>query len=91
MSIALAGTLFGILGGIVLTLNVTTLSNWIQNILHMELISSNVCFVNYLPSELQWNDVWFISLVAMALSLIATLYPTWNASRIEPVEALSND
>lgn len=89
--IALGGTLLGIIGGVVLTYNVTALSVWLQNILHMELVSSNVYFVNYLPTELQWNDVWFISLVALVLSLLATLYPAWNASRIEPVEALNNE
>jgi len=89
--IALLGTLLGILGGVTLAHNVTALSNWIQNALHMELISSSVYFVNYLPSDLQWNDVWLISIVALILSLIATLYPAWNASRVEPVEALSSD
>lgn len=89
--IALGGTLLGILGGVTLTWNVTALSVWIQNVLHMELVSSNVYFVNYLPAELQWHDVWFISLVSLGLSLIATLYPAWNASRIEPVEILNSE
>jgi len=89
--IAFVGTLLGILGGVTLAYNVTALSNWIQNALHIELISSNVYFVNYLPSDLQWHDVWLISIVALILSLIATLYPAWNASRLELVEALSSD
>ena len=89
--IAMAGTLLGIIGGVTLAWNVTSLSTWLQDVLHRELVSSNVYFVNYLPSDLQWHDVWFISLVALALSLISSLYPAWKASRIIPVEALNSD
>jgi lipoprotein-releasing system permease protein len=89
--IAFGGTLLGTLGGLALAYNITAISKWIQTTLHVQLVSSNVYFVNYLPSEIQWHDVWFISIVALGLSLIATLYPAWNASRVEPVEALNQD
>jgi lipoprotein-releasing system permease protein len=89
--IALGGTLLGILGGVSLSLNIPALSTWIQDALHTELVSSNVYFVNYLPSDLQWNDVWFISLIALILSLVSSLYPAWKASRIILVEALNSD
>jgi lipoprotein-releasing system permease protein len=82
------GTLVGIIGGIALALNVTALVNWIQTIFHVQFLSSSVYFVNYLPSELLWQDVVKISFAALLLSLIATLYPAWRASRTEPVEAL---
>ncbi|MHB1947283.1 MAG: lipoprotein-releasing ABC transporter permease subunit [Gammaproteobacteria bacterium] len=82
------GTLLGIIGGIALALNVTAIVNWIQNVFHVQFLSSSVYFVNYLPSELIWQDVVKISLSALLLSLIATLYPAWRASRTEPVEAL---
>lgn len=88
--IALGGTLFGIIGGIVLSSNISAISNWIQDVLHMELVSSNVYFVNYLPAELQWHDVFVISVVAIILSLISSLYPAWKASRMIPVEALNS-
>jgi lipoprotein-releasing system permease protein len=86
--IALGGTLLGILGGVSLAWNVPALSVWIQDILHRELVSSNVYFVNYLPSDLQWHDVWFISLTALVLSLISSLYPAWKASKTILVDAL---
>ncbi len=89
--IGLGGTLLGIVGGILLAWNISALSIWIQQVLHMQLMSSSVYFVNYLPSELQWSDVGTISLVALILSLLATLYPAWTASRIEPAEALRFD
>lgn len=91
IGIALGGTLLGIGGGIILASNVSAISTWVQEALHMQLVSSQIYFVNYLPSELHWPDVWMISLVALVLSLIATIYPAWNAARVNPVEALNAD
>lgn len=86
--VGIVGTLLGVIGGILLALNVTQLVNWIQKIFHVQFLSSSVYFVDYLPSELQLKDVIQISMVAITLSLIATLYPAWRASRTQPVEAL---
>jgi lipoprotein-releasing system permease protein len=86
--VGVTGTLLGVVGGIALALNVTQIVNWIQDIFHVQFLSSSVYFVNYLPSELLWSDVFQISSAALILSLLATLYPAWRASRTEPVEAL---
>lgn len=86
--VGIIGTLLGVIGGIALAMNVTHIVNWIQEIFKVQFLSSSVYFVNYLPSELLWNDVLKISLAALVFSLIATLYPAWRASRTEPVEAL---
>jgi lipoprotein-releasing system permease protein len=86
--VGVVGTLLGLISGVALALNVTNLVNGIEHIFHVQFFSSNVYFVNYLPSELQWLDVLKISLAALSFSLLATLYPAWRASRTEPVEAL---
>jgi lipoprotein-releasing system permease protein len=86
--VGLIGTLLGVIGGITLALHVTEVVNWIQRLLHVQFLSSSVYFLDYLPSDLEWGDVWHISLVALILSLLATLYPAWRASKTEPVEAL---
>lgn len=86
--IGVVGTILGIIGGIALASNVTELVNWIERIFHVQFLSSSVYFVNYLPSYLMWSDVIEISSAALILSLLATLYPAWRASRTEPVEAL---
>lgn len=86
--IGVIGTLLGIIGGVALALNVTTVVNAIEHLFHVQFISSSVYIVDYLPSKLEWSDVWHISLAALLLSLVATLYPAWRASRTEPVEAL---
>jgi len=86
--IGFVGTLLGVLGGIWLTFHVTDIVNWIQNVFHVKFLSSSVYFVDYLPSELQLKDVLEISLTALILSFLATIYPAWQASRMDPVEAL---
>lgn len=86
--LGLVGTLLGILGGIWLTFHVTEIVNWIEHVFHVQFLSSSVYFVDYLPSELQWLDVTEIGLTALVLSFLATIYPAWQASRMDPVEAL---
>lgn len=88
-AIAFTGILLGTLGGLLLSYNISEFSTWIQTVSNTNLISSNIYFVNYLPAEIQWLDVWAIALAALLLSLMATLYPAWNASRLAPVEALN--
>lgn len=82
------GTLLGVIGGILLAWNVTDLVNGIQHVFHVQLLSSNVYLVNYLPSHIEWSDVIKISILSLLLSLIATVYPAWRASKLDPVESL---
>ncbi|HFE37045.1 MAG TPA: lipoprotein-releasing system transmembrane subunit LolC, partial [Gammaproteobacteria bacterium] len=51
-------------------------------------LSAEVYYISELPSELHWDEVALISSLALALSLLATLYPAWRGSRIQPAEAL---
>lgn len=85
------GTFIGVSCGILLSMNVTSIVNFIQYIFHVQLISSNVYFVDFLPSEIQWHDVRNIALVSILLSLIATIKPAWKAARTLPAEALRYD
>lgn len=82
------GTLIGVLGGVALAWNVTAIVNSIEHLFHVQFMSSNVYFVNYLPSHIEWMDVIKISLASLALSLVATIYPAWRASKMDPVESL---
>lgn len=86
--IGVFGTLFGVIFGVLLAANVTVLVNWIQDVFHVQFLSSNVYFVNYLPSVIEWGDVLRISGTSLFLSLIATVYPAWRAAKLDPVEAL---
>lgn len=86
--IGIIGTVLGILGGVTLAWHVTSVVNGIEHLFHVQFLSASVYFVDYLPSELQWKDVITISVVSLTLSLCATLYPAWRASKTDPVEAL---
>ena len=86
--VGVIGTLLGVLSGVLLAINAPNIVQGIQSLLHMQFISSSVYFIDYLPSRLELKDVIQISLVSLFLSLIATLYPAWQASRTQPAEAL---
>lgn len=86
--IGIFGTLLGLLGGIALALNVTDIVNWIEQVFRVQLLSSSVYFVNYLPSVVEWGDIAKISIASLSLSLVATIYPAWRASKMDPVESL---
>ncbi len=82
------GTLLGLVGGLILASHVTELVNWLQAVFHVNLLSSGAFWVDYLPSKIIASDVIKICVSAFVMSLLATIYPAWRASRIQPAEAL---
>jgi lipoprotein-releasing system permease protein len=88
IAIGVIGILIGVVLGVLLSLNATEIVNWIQTILHVQFLSSNVYYIDFLPSSLEVSDIFRISSIALLLSVLATIYPAWKASRVQPVEAL---
>ena len=86
--VGMMGCVCGIVLGIIMALNATAFVNWLQQVLHMQLVSSAIYFVNYLPSKLQWTDVVQVASIALVLSVLATIYPAWSAGKTQPAEAL---
>ena len=84
------GCLIGIVLGIILALNLTTFIQGIEWILGKKLLSGDVYFVDFLPSELHWLDVLMVLVAALALSLIASLYPASRAAKLQPAQVLSS-
>ncbi len=78
----------GIAGGVALALNIDVVVPFIQNLFGVQFLSKEVYYISDLPSDLQWGDVWGVTLIAFVLALLATLYPSWRASRVNPAEAL---
>ena len=88
MVMGVVGTLAGVLTGIVTALNVDVIVKKIEQALQIKFLSPDVYLIPDLPSDLQANDVIWIAAFALLLSLLATLYPSWRASRVNPAEAL---
>ena len=86
--IGCVGTLVGTLLGVLAALNVSQLVAWLERASGRQVFSSDVYYINSLPSDLQGGDVALICTAALLLSFLATLYPSWRASRIQPAEAL---
>ncbi len=86
--VGLIGTLIGVVGGVLLALNISDVVSFMERIIGTPILSPEVYFIKELPSDLKSNDVWSISLIAFAMALVATLYPSWRASKVNPAEAL---
>ncbi|AZZ91639.1 lipoprotein-releasing ABC transporter permease subunit [Hahella sp. KA22] len=86
--IGVVGTALGVLLGCLLAVNISDMIAWFEKVAGIQLLSSDVYFISYLPSDLQWGDVALISAVTLTISFVATMYPAWRASKIEPAEAL---
>ena len=86
--IGLFGAMLGCIGGIALALNVETIVPFIERLFGTHFMSADVYYISELPSKLLWSDVWQITGMAFLLSLLATIYPAWQASRIKPAEEL---
>jgi lipoprotein-releasing system permease protein len=88
MVIGLAGTLIGTLAGVVTALNIDVIVPAIENAFNIKFLSKDVYLIPDLPSDLQADDVARVAGMSLALSLLATLYPSWRAARVNPAEAL---
>lgn len=83
------GALFGIALGVILSLNLTAIIKVIEGFLGIKLLSDGVYFVDFLPSELHWQDVGYVLVATIILSLFASLYPAQRATKLEPAKVLS--
>jgi len=86
--IGFVGTLLGLIGGVTLALNVETIVPAIEQLFGVKFLPADVYYISDLPSELHWDDVLKITGVSFFISVIATLYPAWRASRTQPAESL---
>ena len=87
-SIGVAGTLGGFAIGLWFSLNIETIRQWIQNVTGTELFAAEIYFLSQLPSRVDPLEVLATVLMALGLSFLATLYPSWRAARLDPAEAL---
>lgn len=86
--IGVIGTVLGTFFGILLALNIETIIPFIERLFQVQFLAKDVYYISDLPSDLVWSDVTTIVMTSFALSLLATIYPSYKASKINPAEAL---
>jgi len=89
--IGVIGTVLGVILGVALALNVDVIVPWLERLFDVNFISEDVYGISTLESRISWSDVTMIAISALVLSMLATLYPSWKASRVQPAEALRYD
>ena len=87
----LTGTLAGVLLGLTIALNIESIVPAIERLLGTQLLPGNVYLISQMPSDPQTGDIVPVALVSIGLALLATLYPSWRASRVDPAQALRYD
>ena len=89
-SVGVTGTAAGTLLGVVFCLNIERIQGWVEALTGSTVFDPTVYYLAHLPARLDWHEVGQIIAMALVLSLLATLYPSWRAARTDPVEALRN-
>ena len=89
--VGVSGTVIGTLLGIVVCRNIVAIQHIIEQISGGKVFDSSVFMLTELPSSIDWGDVARVVALGLALSLLATLYPSWRAARTDPVEALRHE
>ncbi|MBQ5947723.1 lipoprotein-releasing ABC transporter permease subunit [Massilia sp. ST3] len=86
--VGLLGAALGVAAGVLVAANVDVIVSGIEHLFKVRFLSQEVYLIDEIPSDLRWEDVSWIAGVAVLLSFLATIYPSWSASRVKPAEAL---
>ena len=87
-SVGLSGTIIGVIFGVMFCENITFIQSILESMTGTELFSAEIYFLSKIPAIINWSEVVGVAVMALSLSFLATVYPAWRASCIEPVEAL---
>ena len=86
--IGILGTIIGAILGIIVSINIETIRNFISTFFEKELFSPQIYFLSTLPSNINFNEVFVVMGLSVSLTLLASMFPAWKASKISPAEAL---
>jgi lipoprotein-releasing system permease protein len=89
--VGVAGTVFGTIVGVLICRNIVEIQRVIERITGGQVFDSSVFMLSALPNTIDWGDVVRVVILGFALSVLATLYPSWRAARTDPVEALRHE
>jgi len=88
MSIGVSGTLAGFLIGVLFCRNIESIRQFLSRLTGTTLFDPTIYFLSRIPAQMDPNEVTAVVLMALSLSFLATIYPSWRAARLDPVEAL---
>jgi len=86
--IGVIGTLLGSVGGIALAMNLDVVVPFIEQLFRVQFLAKDVYYISELPSDIRYPEVMLVAGLSFMISLIATIYPSYRASKTQPAEAL---
>jgi lipoprotein-releasing system permease protein len=86
--VGIMGTMLGVFFGVLVAMNIDVIVPFIERLLGVQFLSKDIYFISSVPSDLRWPDVFKIGGLAVLMAFVATLYPSYSASRVKPAEAL---
>jgi lipoprotein-releasing system permease protein len=86
----LIGAIIGVFSGVLIALNLAEVAQVLEQMAGIQFLSADIYFIDFLPSQLNWNEVYFTFFVAIFLSFLATLYPARKAAQIKPARVLGH-
>ena len=90
-AVGVIGTLAGLLLGLVVAFNIDVIVPFIEHLLHVSFLPRDIYLISKMPSDPQQSDIVPIAVISLVLAFVATIYPSWRASRVQPAEALRYD
>ena len=90
-SVGVTGTVVGVVVGVLFCLNIQQIQGWVEAVTGARVFNPEVYYLTHLPAQLDPGEVAEVVVMALALSLLATIYPSWRAARTDPVEALRHE
>lgn len=88
LMIGFAGTLGGVILGLLFSYNIDAIKAFLENLSGRELFSAEIYFLSHLPAQVNLTEVVVVAVLSLTLAVLATIYPSWKASKTDPVEAL---
>ncbi|WP_339899059.1 lipoprotein-releasing ABC transporter permease subunit [Paraglaciecola polaris] len=86
----LIGTLIGLACGVLMALNLSTVAQGVEQLTGIQFLSGDIYFIDFLPSQLKWHEVYVTGIIALSLTILATLYPAKKAAKVNPASVLGH-
>ncbi len=91
LTIGLIGTISGTILGIIVTENLLIIQNFLEKLLDTELFSEEIYFLSTLPSDIKYEEVLFVFIISVIITILSTIFPAIRASNIDPIVSLKNE